>query len=349
MPTVTKDALITAMQVLTTAVVEALYPAEIVPSATVIDVDTSGTVDVTDAIQAYLDQAGELHLPAGRYLIDAEKSLRVRSNTELTMDPEAILMVKPNLSAKDYLLLVDEVENVKISGGQIEGDRATWVARPHTTDEWGFGVGVYGATNVVINDLIIRDCVGDGMSISRRSNNVTLNNVRSSGNRRQGLTIGQVDGVLVNGGEFIATEGTDPQAGIDIEPDVPDREAHNITIRGATLGSNAGAGLLIYKRVYDVLVEDCIINGNGTGVYTVEARNVEIRGCTVSGNGFKGLVLAGNTNGVKVNDNTFKGNAANRDPGLREAFTLAGTDKRTGRDIYVASASNVEIGTNRYE
>lgn len=339
--TIALNALTVAAAAIANAIAELQY--------TTVKVDNSGNTDVTTAFQASLDKAGEIRVPAGRYLIDAEVSLRVRSNTKLILDPDAVLVAKPNMSERDWIVLIENVENVEMIGGQIEGDRASWSARAGTTDEWGFGVGVYGATNVVITDLVIRDCVGDGMSVSRKSSNVTLNNVRSSGNRRQGLTIGQVSGVFVNGGEFITTGGTDPQAGIDIEPDIPDREAHNIHIRGARIASNVGAGILIYKRVYDVLVEDCIIEGNGSGIYTVESHNVEIRGCMIRDNGFKGLVFAGNTDGVKVHDNTFKGNAANRDPAPREAFTLTGTDKRTGRDIYIASATNVDIGINHYE
>ena len=60
----------------------------------------NGTHNDTAAIQAAIDSlpnsGGTVYVPAGRYMIDATKALRLHSHTRLKLDSDAELMSIPN-------------------------------------------------------------------------------------------------------------------------------------------------------------------------------------------------------------------------------------------------------------
>jgi len=110
-----------------------------------------GIFDDTNAIQAAINSlpstGGTVFVPAGTYLIDAVKSINLRSLMHFQMDPEAVLVVKTNTSDRYLALLADVVHDVEISGGRIIGDRDTHVG---TTGEGGHGIKIRGASRVTI-------------------------------------------------------------------------------------------------------------------------------------------------------------------------------------------------------
>jgi hypothetical protein len=69
--------------------------------------------------------------------------------------------------------------------------------------------------------------------------------VTSDGNRRQGLSIIEADGVLVTDSVFSNTHGTRPSAGIDLEPDHPSQQIVNLRIQNSKFLNNAGPGIEI--------------------------------------------------------------------------------------------------------
>ena len=71
--------------------------------------------------------------------------------------------------------------------------------------------------------------------------------LRSDGgrNRRQGLSVIQVDGLLVLNSIFKNTHGTRPSAGIDFEPDGVEQKISNVRIVGSKFIDNAGPGILV--------------------------------------------------------------------------------------------------------
>jgi hypothetical protein len=67
----------------------------------------------------------------------------------------------------------------------------------------------------------------------------------ADGNRRQGLSVIQVDGLLVLNSVFKNTHGTRPSAGIDFEPDRVEQKITNVRIVGSKFIDNAGPGILV--------------------------------------------------------------------------------------------------------
>jgi len=189
-----------------------------------------GTTDDTWAFQKAIDSVaaqggGTVYVPAGTYLIDADVSINMKDSVTLDMvDTTRVLMAKPTATVRNYVIKLNNISNSKVIAGKIVGDRYQHLG---TTGEWGMGMGINGSTNITVTGTHIIDCWGDGITIS--SYNCVLKNVICDNNRRQGLTIGSSDSLIVDSCTFTHTNGTAPQDGIDIEPDAGTAQRVHIT------------------------------------------------------------------------------------------------------------------------
>ncbi len=292
--------------------------------ATVLDVRRfgargDGRQDDTLAFQRAVDAlrgGGVLDVPAGSYLIDPLRSVHLRSGVHLRLARGARLLARPNAAPRGYVLTVERVSDVRISGGSIVGERHAHQGR---TGEWGHGIMIRGAARVSVSDMRISDCWGDGISIGGSplgrgrvlpSSDIEIANVTCTGNRRQGLTIGRSRRVRVHDCEFSNTGGTPPAAGIDVEPDAGDI-ARDVRIERCTVRGNRGPGIQVWKRTVDVVIADCTIQGNrNAGVLAMGARDLLIAGNRIDGNGKAGIAVRGGATGIRVAGNSFRANGA---------------------------------------
>jgi hypothetical protein len=248
-----------------------------------------GTTDDTRAFQNAIDSiaslgGGTVFVASGKFLIDGDVSVKLKSHVTLRFeDSTAELITKPTKSQRFYVLMVLNATDVNIIGGKIIGDRKEHL---DITGEWGMGIAVYASRNVIINGTKIYNCWGDGIVIGAKggapyfapnaSLNITVKNVTSDNNRRQAITIGKANGVLIDSCILTNTNGTKPMAGIDIEPDKD--TAQNITIQNSLLAYNKGNGIEIYANrssvVQNVMVKNNFIHNNAYGGYLTRAKNV---------------------------------------------------------------------------
>jgi hypothetical protein len=222
-------------------------------SSLVVDVTDTGAsgddaIEDTAAIQAAIDAVagtgGTVHVPDGTYLVDAAGNARLRLKSDMTLDlaAGAVLKAVPNGTDGYALLSISGASNVTVAGGTLEGERHEHAG---TSGEWGMGIRIDGgAENVTISGVTARNMWGDGFYVeSARA--VMLCAVVADSNRRQGLSIIEVDGLVVTGSVFKNTWGTRPSAGIDLEPDTRAQSISNIRIHNSQFLDNVGAGLLI--------------------------------------------------------------------------------------------------------
>lgn len=272
------------------------------------------TVAFRAAIDALPPAGGTVQVPAGDYLLDPVRGVRLRSRMHLQMDAGARLLAKPNAAARAYVLEASDVRDVEISGGRIVGERDAHLG---TTGEWGHAIMVRGASRVTIRDIHLSRCWGDGLSIGGSkaadgtltpSRDIVIVRVRGIGNRRQGLTIGRSRQVRVSDCEFADTGGTLPGCGIDVEPD-PGDVARDIVIARCTIRGNRGAGIQLYRRSFAVTVRDCVIEANrGHGVLAIGAEDCRIVGNAIRRNALGGIALRPGARGITVSLNEFAGN-----------------------------------------
>jgi polygalacturonase len=319
----------------------------------------NGVHDDTAAFQAAINSlpssGGTIYVPTGTYMIDAVKSIRLRSYNHLSMSSGAILKAKATSASKYNVIYVYKVHDVEISGGRIIGDRDR---HNGTTGEWGHGIFVRGSKRVTVRDVHISRCWGDGVSIGAAviweapdiySEDVVISNIVATGNRRQGMSIGRSKYVKVYDSEFSNSSGTKPECGIDIEPD-SGGSASNIHIENCLIRSNRKYGILIYKNAkYVTLYRNTIERNNSCGVVTVGCYSVKIISNTIRYNGATGIYVQDGTNVCRIASNTSYGNYANLSIINRTDFTLTGWSSKIERDILRKNYSNLTIATNYYK
>jgi len=204
-----------------------------------------GVTDDTASIQKAIDDSSKkgtvAFIPKGVYLINVDKTLKIRDSTVLLMDKEAILRAIPSKSSKTAIISITAVENVAIIGGILEGERYGHLGED---GEWGMGIRIYGSSNVLIKNTQANNCWGDGFyigtsTLKNYSENVRLIDVSADNNRRQGISLISGKNIEIIRPRLTNTHGTDPSAGIDIEPNNSNNVLENIKIIDAYTENNA--------------------------------------------------------------------------------------------------------------
>jgi len=209
--------------------------------------------DHTQDVQNLIDRAeqgGTVVIP-GRYNINAEVGVRLKSGITLQID--GTLAAIPNALTHYDIIKVSGCSNVKITGhGVIQGERDQ-----HTGQggEWGMGIRIDGgSSNVTVEGVTITKCWGDGVYVDGASN-VSIEGIVSDGNRRQGASIIDVNGLKIRNSIFQNIGGTAPGDGIDLECDRPEQTIANVLIEFNTFRNTQGSSIGIgspngtYRRI----------------------------------------------------------------------------------------------------
>ena len=274
----------------------------------------SDSSDDTQAIQNALDKYDSVYIPDGTYYINVDRMLHLNSGQTLTLSEGATLQAMPTASGYYRIITISNVTDVAVSGGRIVGDRTVHTG---SSGEWGMGIAVEnGSKDVAISNIAISNCWGDGVFLGDGAtvSNVTLDNVVCDNNRRQGLSITNAVHVTITDCTFKNTNGTAPEAGIDIEPDAG-YTTSDITIKNTQCIGNAGSGIDLMglaEYVRDINITESVISDNsGMGLRIYKASEVQVTD-TVTSNNFAGIEIPGDASnitftGVTVTDNHWRG------------------------------------------
>lgn len=263
----------------------------------------NGSTNDTAAIQAAINQVagkgGTVLVPNGTYMIDAVTRLLLKSNMTLRMTSGAVLKAKPNNQNHHGIIKIDKASNVNVIGGKVQGERDQHVG--DKSGEFGMGIEIYGASNVVIEGVAAVDMWGEGFYVDEKSSKITFCSVVADNNRRNGLSIISADGVVVKNSIFRNTNGRYPYTGLDIEPDHDSVGVNNVQILNSSFYGNQGSGI---QSSYD--------NASRGGPTT----NVNIDGNIIYKNGRSGGTNSAGITlseqiGVKVTNNIVKDNTHN--------------------------------------
>lgn len=188
--------------------------------------------------------------------------------------------------------------NFKFAGFEIDGnvDKMTRQGADKVAETSSHGIITGASKDYEISDIKIHHFAGDGIYIggsAQADENVLINNVVSSNNARQGLSIIQAANVKVTNSSFLYTgvtggayPGHSPQAGVDIEPNIADFE-------GAS------------SKTKNIVFENCVFENNRgsqfvTGGDAVTIENVTIRKSRIKAavDSFQYVVILSVPNGV---------------------------------------------------
>jgi polygalacturonase len=220
---------------------------------------TDDTYKIQNAINYVSSKGGgTVYIPDGTYIIDPDISLKLKSNIRLLLSENTIL--KASSSSEEYynILLILNATNVQIAGGKIVGDR---YIHSGTTGEWGSGISILGSTNVSISDISICDCWGDGIYIGSSwdgtsdyqnySDNINIENFHIFNNRRQGISVISAKNLTIRDGEVSNSNGTRPEAGINLEPNNSEEFLQNVLIDNVMTRDNSRIGILVSLPTYN--------------------------------------------------------------------------------------------------
>jgi hypothetical protein len=245
----------------------------------------NGVTDDTASIQSAINYinslgGGNVYIPDGTYMIDAAGTaenggVKVKSNVNLLLATNASLKAITNSNNAYQIVWFNSVSNASLTGGKVIGDRHTHTG---TTGETGYGVRIQSSANISVSNVNISDCWGDGVIVGGfttpyYSQNITLTNITSDGNRRQGVSVISVKGLTISGGTYTNTSGTAPQAGIDFEPNEPRNVIQDVLVENVSFINNTGWGIdwWFYHLVggtgenVTIDIKNCTVTGNGTG------------------------------------------------------------------------------------
>lgn len=244
--------------------------------------------DVKDSTE-FLQSA--INSKVKKLIIDRQESAWVTrpltgvSNQEIVFEEgtELIALKGAFKSKNDCLISFQECENITIRGEKRDWGKSAHI-RMHKQDyqssnyehsEWRHGIALYSCRNVLIQDIAIEETGGDGIYLGSHygkntNRNVVIRRVDCNGNNRQGISVITAENLLIENCLLRNTSGTEPQAGIDFEPNSPDELLVNCVLRNCIAERNAGTGYQICpqqmnnrSKPISISLYNCVSRSNG--------------------------------------------------------------------------------------
>lgn len=214
-----------------------------------------GTSDDTAIFQNMLDfcEGKSLYIRNPGNVIHISQVV-IPSNIDIFIEPGTVIEDNGDIEGTlDKLFRIFRVINVRIVG---YGATLQGLGSGNYTGEQNHGLYIVGCQRVYVAGLTVSATGGDGFYVGSSggtgdqllTEDVALVDCDGQANRRQGLTINSAKNCLIDrfGGDI--TDGTAPQAGIDIEPDSNEEFLINIVIRDSNTGGNSGSGITVGIR-----------------------------------------------------------------------------------------------------
>ncbi len=196
------------------------------------------TIDYTNELQKVINAYDSITMPNFPLLIN-DKGIEIPSNKAIIFQSKSKLKLKPSNKTTYAVFLIKRAKNVRIYNPILIGDRNKHIG---TKGEWGMGIHIEGSNNVKITGGNISNFWGDGIYITRNgtlnSKNIIINQVVIQNNRRNGISVISGDNIVIQNSSFINNTGTNPMAGIDIEPNTPQDSLGYIKIKNIKTTQN---------------------------------------------------------------------------------------------------------------
>jgi hypothetical protein len=210
--------------------------------------------DDTNVIQNALNTTAAngqvLRIPAGNYNISP---ISFPDNSKLVLDSGVTITANAGFGPLDKMLNIKS-QNVTIQGAAATGVifkmRKAEYAAEHASDgsEYRHCLNIEGASNVTISGISCNQSGGDGLYIGygdqrQPSQNVTVTDSIFDQNFRQGFSLISGKHIFIYRCNFTNTSGTDPEAGLDIEPNNNLGVVADVHIEDSFTTGNAGPGV----------------------------------------------------------------------------------------------------------
>jgi hypothetical protein len=167
------------------------------------------------------------------------------------------------------------------------------------TDRLLHSIFVYNSSHIELTNLNLLNSLGDGIQIAAEVNqddelskDILIRNCKTTNSTRNGLSLIHCADIRIEDSSFNLSNGSPPEAGIDIEPDEDSIRpgVYNVVIHNVEIHGNKGNGIAIpYIGVSeDITIEHCIIHQNSSGIYTC-GKDINIIRNSITGNSKYGI------------------------------------------------------------
>jgi len=195
----------------------------------------------------------------------------IPSDIELDLNG-ATFIHKPNLSPGYVVFGIYKSRNVKLYNGILIGDKDV---HPYSDDVWishefGFGIDLRGAADIVIDNLEIYGMTGDAVIIGgddmyietggRICERVTVSNSRLHDCRRQGISVVGGNEIWIRNNEIYNIAGYMPMSGIDLEGEL-DWPVSNIHIMKNRIYATQTANIIVTKHSRNIDIRENDLSG----------------------------------------------------------------------------------------
>lgn len=272
------------------------------------------TYSIQNAVDKLNEVGGILYFPNGNYIMEVKTGWQPKQHDEsliniktdkkviLEFDGSTIKMQdgraeKDNLLSHYNIIKLESSSEVVIQNGNLIGDRVEHCYYQksvnnnndceykvvenyyYPTHEFGFGIHIGNKSKnikLLINKMNIRDLTGDAIVIDSFTSDVTIQDTELYKTRRQGISVLNVDKLLIKDtkihdiGHSDNINGTWPMSGIDLEPNhynnnCDKTQLNNIIFENVDIRETSSFG---------------IVNG---GCYTEDIKDFEINNSYIEG------------------------------------------------------------------
>lgn len=206
--------------------------------------------EVTAILQKFINQNSVIVLP-DREIVVSPTGISLGDDKTLIFQKRSRLRIQSNSLEEYGIINIIDSRNVKIYNAHLIGDR---YQHESSKGEWGMGIRILGASNVLVDNFYIQQCWGDGIYIGRNkdivSQGITIKNGVVIDNRRNGISVTSINGLNIEKVTSAYTNGTSPQFGIDFEANNAGDEMNNIVLNDiVTYYNNNGGMMLSFDRI----------------------------------------------------------------------------------------------------
>lgn len=230
-----------------------------------------------------------------------------RDNLTIVFEKGAVVQAKRGAFPGKYdgLFLFDGVKNLKLIGN---GATLKMNREEYTDGQWRMNIKLMDVKKALIDNLVLDGSGGDGVYVgtNNKANNycsdIKIQRCIIRNQKRQGISVISVKGLLVKDCTITGTAGAPPSAGIDFEPNSSNQYLDNCVVENCVIKGNRGPGISIsplnlkdHSATVGITVRNSEISGNSSAGISFNNRE---------GNKVTGNVLVENS---KIQDNQKEG------------------------------------------
>ena len=268
--------------------------------------------DSTAALQSAFDSGVKkvfISKQKGPWIVS--RSLIIPSNIEVIFEDGAEIkaMTGQFKGVTDMLMKIRDRNHVTLRGkGVLTMNRKDYCNKNlYKISQWRHALEIFNSSDVVIDGLTMRESGGDGIYLNA-GKNITINQVICTDNYRQGISVVSGENIIIKNSDFCNTSGTNPQDGIDFEPNHWKETIVNCVVENCRFLNNSGSGVEVMVQALNhnspplsITLRNCLIQSNRKGVVFINYRVPSVKGtikfenCRIEGSRDGSFVSSGQT------------------------------------------------------